>query len=153
MLTNIIDSFVSYIQNNLTGFDTNNCKGYDDESVIDYVLRTDMSPNPQQACIVSYGGASQSKEMSEFGGLVVDWIIIVSALFPIAGDNDDVQNQKENAYAFLDTIMAAVINDSTLGSEVMDCTFLDSEPLMEYNRNGANTFLLLSVRFNIMENL
>lgn len=153
MLVDVMDAFVSFIQNNLTGFDINNCKGYDDESVIDYVLRTDLSPNPQQCCIVSYGGADRNSSASEFGGLLVDWVMIISALFPLSGTNDDVQDQKENAYAFLDNIMAAVIADSTLDSAVMDCVFLDSEPLMEYNRNGANTFILLSVRFTVMENL
>ena len=153
MLYDAISSFVDYIRANITGFDENNCKGFDDERVLDYIVAEDMSPNPQQGCIVSYGGVMRPEQASEFGGLIVQWIIIVSAFFPLVGSADDVQAQIAVGYAFIENLMNIVIADSTLGGQVMDCVILDGETPMEYTRNGVNKFLLISTRFTITENI
>lgn len=153
MLSNSITGFVDTIIANVDGFTANNCKGFDDESAIDYILRNDLSPNPQACCIVSYGGIGRVEQMSEFGGRLIAWILVLSALYPLTGDETDEKAQRANAYAMIDDIVSMTINHSTLGGAVMDIDILDAEPLMEYVRNGANTFLLLSMRFKVLENL
>lgn len=153
MLSTVIDGFVSQIISDITGFTADNCKGYDNEEVFDYIITNSLSPNPQQGVIVGYGGARESRMPSEFGGLVIDWIIIVSALFPLSGNIDDENAQLENAYAFVDDIVASIITDPTLGGAAMDVRLIDAEPPMEYLRNGVTTYLLISMRFAVTENL
>jgi len=154
MLKDAIDGLVDSIIANIDGFSGNNCKGFDDETAIDYILRHDLSPKPQQCCIVSYGGIRRSDQISEFGGgRLIKWILVVSAMWPIAGSEEDYNDQLTNGYNFIDDIMNLLIVDPTLNNKVMDIDILDAEPFMEYVRNGANRFLLLSMRFVVTENL
>lgn len=154
MLNDVINAFVNQIVAEIDWFNANNCKGFDDETVIDYILRNDLSPKPQCCMIVSYGGIRERSQRSEFGGgRLIDWIIILTALFPISGSMNDIVEQKENVYELIDKIIEMVMKDNTLGGVVMDTEIYDAEPLMEYVRNGANTFLLLSMRFAVAENL
>lgn len=153
MLKTSIDSLVNSIITNIPGFTAENCRGFDDEQIFDYILRHDMSPYPQRGCIVSYGGMNKTFQESEFGSQLLTWNIIVSGLFPTSGTDEDVQEQKLNAYKFIDEMIQLTIDDSTLGGQVLDISIYDAEPLMEYVRNGANIFLLISMRFSVMENL
>lgn len=154
MIVDIINGFVNHIINNLDGFDSNNCKGFDNETVLDYIISKDLTPYPQQGVILSFGGVMEAKEIaSEFGGMVTRWVVISNAFFPLSGDDDDEQQQIQNAYEFIDNLLLSVVQDSTLGNTCMDARLFDAEPPLEYKRNGVNTYLLISMRFVVLENI
>lgn len=154
MLVDTINGFANFIINNVDGFTTHNCKGFDNESVLDYIIKTDLTPYPQQGIILSYGGVAPANDIaSEFGGMVTRWVVIMNAFFPLSGNEDDEQEQKMNAYEFVDNLLLEVVQDSTLGGACMDIRLYDAEAPLEYQRNGVNTYLLISMRFVVLENI
>lgn len=151
MLRSAVEAMVNHIITNVPTFTPDTCKGYDDISVFDEALTTMESP---ECVIVGFGGARRMPaEISEFGGLLLQWFVVVNGFFALRGDDMERQEAIERGYAFVENLISSVVNDSTLGGLVMDAVMIDAEPPLEYLRNGVETYLLMAVRFGITENL
>ena len=137
-----------YIIDN-TDFTEDNCV-IEDVGVFNVVQ---MMESPKKCIIVGFNGALPASQVSDFGSLLIDWGIVVNAFFLLQGSPEDRLPILDAAYTFLDDFLLLIIQDSTLGSQVMDARLVEIEPPMTYTRNDMSEFMLLSFKFALKENL
>ena len=150
MIRDTLEGFRDYLVSAVSHLDFVNVT-IDDASVFNEILVID--PPVMHCVIISFGGADEANQPSDFGSFLMSWGVVVNLFHLLQGDDSERAEQIMTAYGYVDDIMNAVKDNPTLNGVVTDAKLTGSTPPLSYSRSDIGNYFMLGIKFDVIENM